>query len=240
MCIPGGGKVNAKREKQDRGKEGKSMTSFSTHWWKVLSLSLLGLVALALMSAFGPAAFANSLRTVRQPATVAHPNAASSTFTFSMVPSSSNISACLPHATASVTVTTGSLNDTMKVSVSGLAPSTGYDLFIIQTPGAPFGISWYQSDVHTDSSGSGSVTVKGIFNVETFSVSPGGTTTFSPTHQYHLGLWFNSPKVPFNLGCEPGATSPIVTPFNGQQHAGIQVLNTSNFPANAGPLSQIS
>jgi hypothetical protein len=128
----------------------------------------------------------------------------------------------------------------MKVSVSGLAPSTGYDLFIIQTPGAPFGISWYQSDVHTDSTGAGSATVKGIFNVETFSVSPGGTVTFSATHQYHLGLWFNSPKVPFNLGCEPGASSPIVTPFNGQQHAGIQVLNTSNFPANAGPLSQIS
>ncbi|HLI09019.1 MAG TPA: hypothetical protein VKV40_20825 [Ktedonobacteraceae bacterium] len=215
------------------------MTSFSTRRWKVLSLGVLALVALALMSAFGPAAFANPLRTARQQATVAHANAASSTFTFSMVPSSSNISACLPHATASVTVTTGSLNDTMKVSVSGLAPSTGYDLFVIQTPAAPFGVSWYQSDVQTNSSGSGSATVKGIFNVETFSVSPGGTTTFSPTHQYHLGLWFNNPKVPFKRGCEPGATSPIVTPFNGEQNAGIQVLNTSNFPANAGPLSQI-
>lgn len=216
------------------------MTSFLTRWWKVFSLVALGLMALALMSAcaVNPTAFTNSLSSASKPATAAHP--ASSTFTFSMVPSSSNISACLPQATATVKVTTGSLNDTMVVSVSGLAKSTGYDLFIIQTPGSPFGISWYQSDVNTNSSGAGSATVKGIFNVETFSVSPGGTTTFSPTHQYHLGLWFNSPKVPFNLGCEPGATSPIITPFNGQQHAGIQVLNTSNFPVNAGPLSQIS
>jgi hypothetical protein len=30
-------------------------------------------------------------------------------------------------------ITPGSLNDTMKVSVSGLAPSTGYDLFILDT-----------------------------------------------------------------------------------------------------------
>jgi hypothetical protein len=70
-------------------------------------------------------------------------------------------------------------------------------------------------------------------------VSPGGTTTFAPTHQYHLGLWFNNPSVPFNLGCEPGATSPVITPFNGIQHAGIQVLNTAQFPVNAGPLSHV-
>jgi len=45
--------------------------------------------------------------------------------------------------------------------------------------------------------------------------------------------------VPFNLGCEPGATSPIITPFNGNQKAGIQVLNTAQFPVAAGPLSQV-
>ena len=82
-------------------------------------------------------------------------------------------------------------------------------------------------------------TVRGVFDSETFSVSPGGTTTFAPTHQYHLGLWFNDPQVPFNLGCEPGATSPTITPFNGEQQAGIQVLNTSNFLVAAGPLSHV-
>ncbi len=160
-------------------------------------------------------------------------------FTFSMVPSP-GISACLPHAQGRVTIKRRSENDEMRVSVEDLAPNTGYDLFVIEIPNKPFGISWYQSDLQTNHEGDGSVTVRGIFNVETFSVSQGGpTTTFSPTHQYHLGLWFDDPQVPFDLGCEPGKTSPVITPFNGEQHAGIQVLNTSNFPDNAGPLSHV-
>jgi hypothetical protein len=152
---------------------------------------------------------------------------------------SPGIKSCLPHARGEVTVVPGSLNDLMVVSVHGMPANSDFDLFVIQQPNKPFGVSWYQSDIHADSHGNGFVTVRGIFDVETFSVSPGGTTTFAPTHQYHLGLWFNDPNLPFNLGCEPGATSPIVTPFNGEQHAGIQVLNTAQFPVNAGPLSQV-
>lgn len=159
-------------------------------------------------------------------------------FSFKLVPSP-NIAACLPKAGGRVTITPGSLNDIMTVSIHGMPAHAGFDLFVIQQPLAPFGVSWYQTDVNAGSSGSGSATVRGVFDVETFSVSPGGTTTFSPTHQYHLGLWFASPKTPFKLGCEPGATSPIVTPFNGEQHAGVQALNTSQFPVNAGPLSHV-
>jgi hypothetical protein len=203
----------------------------------LLALTVFALCALVIMSAkaAGASSLSNSLVQSNSSANVP----LSSSFTFSMVPSP-NIAACLPKAKGTVTITPNSLNDVMKVSVSGLAPNTGYDLFVIQLPNKPFGVSWYQSDVQTNSTGSGSATVQGIFNKETFSVSPGGTTTFSPTHQYHLGLWFNDPNVPFKLGCEPGATSPIVTPFNGEQHAGVQVLNTSNFPNNAGPLSHVS
>jgi hypothetical protein len=159
-------------------------------------------------------------------------------FTFSMVPAA-GIAACLPDASGSVTITTASLNDTMKVSVSGLPHNTDFDLFVIQLPNKPFGVAWYQSDLHAGPAGTGTTTVKGVFDKETFSVSTGGTVTFSPTHQFHLGLWFSSPSKPFSLGCEPGSTSPVVTPFNGEQHAGIQVLNTGNFPDNAGPLSHL-
>jgi hypothetical protein len=160
-------------------------------------------------------------------------------FTFKLVPSP-NIAACLPHAAGTVTITPGGENDTMKISTSGMPANAGFDLFVIQQPLAPFGVSWYQTDVNANAYGDGSATVRGVFDVETFSVSPGGTTTFSPTHQYHLGLWFSNPEVPFKLGCEPGATTPTITPFNGEQHAGVQVLNTSNFPTDAGPLSQVS
>jgi hypothetical protein len=161
-----------------------------------------------------------------------------SSFSFKLVPAT-GITACLPKASGHVTITTGSLNDTMVVTVTGMPANTGFDLFVIQQPAKPFGVSWYQTDIQANSSGTGSATVRGVFDSETFSVSPGGTTTFAPTHQYHLGLWFNDPNVPFNLGCEPGATSPVITPFNGEQNAGIQALNTSNFPIAAGPLSHV-
>ncbi len=172
------------------------------------------------------------------PASATSVAAYNSSFTFALVPSP-NIAACLPNAGGQVTITPGKQNDTMKVSIHGMPKNAGFDLFVIQQPLAPFGVSWYQTDVNANDEGDGSATVKGVFDVETFSVSPGGTTTFSPTHQYHLGLWFNNPQTPFNLGCEPGATAPIVTPFNGVQHAGVQVLNTSEFPVAAGPLSQV-
>jgi hypothetical protein len=157
---------------------------------------------------------------------------------FALVPSP-GIAKCLPHAGGRVTITPTSLNDIMQVSVHGMPRNTGFDLFVIQQPLKPFGVSWYQTDVQAGRFGTGSATVRGIFDRETFSVSPGGTVTFPPTHQFHLGMWFNNPNTPFRLGCEPTATTPVVTPFNGEQHAGIQALNTSQFPVNAGPLSRV-
>ena len=161
--------------------------------------------------------------------------------------------ACIPDARGLVTVVPNDLNDLMSVQVAGLPPNTDFDLFVTQLPDAPFGVSWYQSDLHTNSYGYGSVTVRGIFDVETFSLSLGGpaggsdptqgltspavvdtNVVMRPTHQYHLGLWFNSPDDAARANC--GAT---VTPFNGEQHAGIQALSTRNFPAAQGPLSQI-
>ena len=152
---------------------------------------------------------------------------------------SPGIKSCLPHAWGEAVVVPGSLNDLMAVAIHGMPANSDFDLFVIQQPNKPFGVSWYQTDMHADSHGDGFATVRGIFDAETFSVSPGGTTKFAPTHQYHLGLWFNDPNLPFKLGCEPGAASPIVTPFNGEQHAGIQVLNTARFPVDAGPLSRV-
>ena len=159
-------------------------------------------------------------------------------FTFPLTPSP-GIKACVPHLGGFATITPGSQNDVMQVTIFGAPRNAGFDLFVIQQPLKPFGVAWYQSDINTGDDGTGSARVRGIFDVETFSVSPGGSATFPPTHQYHLGLWFNDPSLPFKLGCEPGATAPIVTPFNGEQHAGIQALNTSQFPVNAGPLSKV-
>lgn len=200
------------------------------YWLKGSPLLVLALVALAACGTTGAV-----------PTSTTDVNAdTSGGFHFNLV-ASPGIAACLPHASGKAVIVKGDLNDLLVVNVSGLAPKTGYDLFVTQLPNKPFGIAWYQSDLETDGHGNGSVSVRGIFNVETFSVSTGGpTVTFPATHQYHLGLWFNDPEVPFKLHCEGNATSPVVTPFNGEQHAGIQALNTSNFPDNAGPLSHVS
>jgi hypothetical protein len=169
-------------------------------------------------------------------------------FQFMMVPSSNAIKTCLPHAAAQVTITGARNNQIMMINAVGLAPNTGYDLFVIQVPHAKFGIAWYQTDLQTNNLGKGMAIVRGIFSNETFSISqdtittngrentPQTGATFGAVNQYHLGLWFNDPQVPFDLGCEPGAQQPTVTPFNGEQHAGIQVLNTSTFGDSDGPL----
>ena len=192
-----------------------------------------------MIAAIGVVAAALSLTATAGAAAHAPARTAASSFSFALKSSSSAITACLPKAGGHVTITPGALNDTMTVSLHGMPANAGFDLFVIQQPTAPFGVTWYQTDIQANSNGFGSATVKGVFDSETFSLSLGGTATFSPTHQYHLGVWFNDPSVPFNLGCEPGATAPTVTPFNGEQNAGIQVVNTAQFPVNAGPLSHV-
>jgi len=187
----------------------------------IRSILAPGAAKAAAVVATGAAAVALSLTAAAGAATGgAHArSAAASSFSFPLKPSSAAISACLPKAGGRATITPGALNDTMTVSLHGMPANSDFDLFVIQQPTAPFGVSWYQSDIHANANGSGSAT--------------------APTHQYHLGVWFNDPNVPFNLGCEPGATAPIVTPFNGEQNAGIQVVNTAQFPVNAGPLSHV-
>jgi hypothetical protein len=198
----------------------------------------LATIAATMTLAAGLAAYGLSPAGAATRSPAAHTAPATSTFPFKLV-ASPGIAKCLPHAHGEAWITPGSLNDVMKVTLWGMPKNSDFDLFVIQLPNKPFGVSWYQSDIHAGANGSGSATVQGIFDKETFSVSPGGTTTFKPTHQFHLGVWFNDPNLPFRLGCEPGQAKPVVTPFNGEQHAGIQVVNTANFPNNAGPLSKV-
>jgi hypothetical protein len=158
-------------------------------------------------------------------------------FVFQLVPSP-GIASCLPHAGGTVAIFPHKLNDTMVVSIHGMPANTGFDLFVIQEPNKPFGISWYQSDIEAGRNGTGVATVQGIFDRETFSVSPANspTVSFDPVNQLHLGLWFDNPDTPQALGCTAVRT---VTPFNGEHNAGIQVLNTAEFPVNAGPLGHV-
>lgn len=164
---------------------------------------------------------------------------------------------CLPKASARVTVRSIGPVELMSVEVTGLPPKTDFDFFVIQVPKAPFGLSWYQGDIVTDGRGRGRGEFIGRFSIETFIVGPmpppgvgptpapvvhtsppfpdaASSPPTGPVHTYHLGLWFNSPNDAAHAGCPN-----TVTPFNGDHTAGIQVLNTSNFPDDHGPLRDL-
>jgi hypothetical protein len=154
---------------------------------------------------------------------------------------------CLPNATATVSVKSFGEVEIMSVEAQGLPPNTGFDLFVIQLPSAPFGLSWYQGDMETDHDGRAQGTFIGRFSEETFIVAPGvggapmvhntdATTNpaTGPIHTAHLGLWFNSPADAAAAGC-----GGAVTPFNGEHNAGVQALSTAHIPANQGPLLRL-
>jgi hypothetical protein len=207
--------------------------------WTTGGLATLAMAGAAAVTT-GTTSASASTAAVTRPASAAAPASRSGPFPFQLVPSSSDIRSCLPHARGEALIIPGKQNDLMRVAVHGMPANSEFDLFVIQTPGKPFGVSWYQTDIDVDRHGNGSAVVQGIFDAETFSVAiPGSNPTFGATHQFHLGLWFNDPQLPFDLGCEPGLAKAAVTPFNGEQNAGIQVLNTSEFPDNAGPLSHV-
>ena len=169
--------------------------------------------------------------------------------TFTMQRSPGIVTAgCLPNASAKVVLRHDGEVERMRIDAVGLPPNTEFDTFVIQVPNLPFGVSWYQGDLESDQWGKAHQEYVGRFSEETFAIAPNtapapsvhsqppfpdATTNppFGPIHTFHVGIWFNSPTDAVNAGC-PGAT----TAFNGEHNAGVQVLNTANYPDTAGPL----
>jgi hypothetical protein len=159
----------------------------------------------------------------------------------------------LPNARGRVRIESVGPVEIMDVKVEGLPPNTDFDFFVIQVPKGPFGLAWYQGDIETNKYGVGHERFIGRFSIETFIVAtppsapaplvfndqpfPDASTnpTTNPVQLYHLGLWFNNPQDAVNAG-GPGT----VTPFNGEHHAGVQILDTSNFPDDHGPLRDVN
>jgi hypothetical protein len=180
----------------------------------------------------------------------AAPDHSDDSVTFNMVVSA-GAKTCLPNASATVRIMPAGPVELMDVTVQGLPPKTEFDFFVIQVPKAPFGVSWYQGDIETDKNGRGHQHFIGRFGIETFAIAPGSAPApvvfngpfpdaslnppFNPIQMYHLGLWFGSPAAAQAAGC-----AATVTPFNGEHNAGIQVLNTSNFPDDHGPLRDVN
>jgi hypothetical protein len=138
----------------------------------------------------------------------------------------------MAHASAKISVTNrfrrDALNDTMTLTAHGLPPNTGFDLFLVtnsafDTGFTTFGFGWYQSDVESNSHGNASVSVRGIFDHETFVLNP--PTTVERTN--NVGFWFDSPSHEASV-CHSAA--PAATPFNGEQNAGLLAMITKGAP----------
>jgi hypothetical protein len=174
--------------------------------------------------------------------------AAGNNFSFKLVPSA-GVTSCLAYKLPYGQVTVNDLGpvQNMHVEVFNLPGNAEFTLFVIQVPNKPFGLAWYQGDIETNSSGHGVLDVTGIFSGETFTLAPGvapapklfpddatSNPETPPVQINHLGVWFGDPAVAEAAGC-PGT----VTPFESNHHAGIQVLNTSNYPDINGPLQKV-
>ena len=154
---------------------------------------------------------------------------------------------CLAGASANVTVQPAGQVEHMTISAHNLVPNSEYDVFVIQVPDAPFGVSWYQGDLESDAQGNAIGHYAGRFNIETFAVAPGvgpapvvfpgdgaQNVASPPIHEYHVGVWFGSPATAAKAGCPT-----TVTPFNGEHNAGIQALSTKQFGDRFGPLRRL-
>ena len=164
---------------------------------------------------------------------------------------SSNAPGCVPNATGTIAIVKQGNTEKLTVSVSGMPKKADFDVFVIQSADAPFGVSWYQGDLTTDKNGKGSQSFVGRFSIETFVVAPGvvaapqvhtggafpdavGGVSAAPIHTFHVGLWFNSPGDSAAAGC-----ANTDTPFNGDHDAGPQVLKTVPEGNGLGPLAQV-
>src|SRR6516164_7976317 len=173
-------------------------------------------------------------------------------FRFEMVRNPALNPNIFPNAHGRVKIESVGPVEIMDVKVEGLPPNTDFDFFVIQVPTAPFGLAWYQGDIETNARGIGYGRFIGRFSIETFIVAtapsapapnvfdegPFPDATFNPTTNpvqlYHLGLWFNDPNDAKNAGFPA-----TVTPFNGEHNAGVQILDTSNYPTLQGPLIKV-
>src|SRR3981081_218719 len=98
-------------------------------------------------------------------------------FRFDLVRSKglANFPTVAPHAHGQVKIESVGPVEIMKVKVWGLPPNTGFDLFVIQVPNGPFGLSWYQGDIQSNKDGVEYGEVIRITKMESFIAAQGAS-----------------------------------------------------------------
>ncbi|HEX4775546.1 MAG TPA: hypothetical protein VFW74_02135 [Acidimicrobiia bacterium] len=145
---------------------------------------------------------------------------------FDLTPSTPAIAACLPHLRASVEVeleTDQKGRDEFEIRASGLPANQDFTVFLLETPGTPFGAAEYIGDFSTDASGRGRNSFKLIVAEAFSSTLVNGTRVRADLN--HVGFWFADPAED-DVCFGPGGGA--VTPFDGDNEAGVQVMNSAN------------
>jgi hypothetical protein len=192
--------------------------------WKSLGLLLTGCITIAVFVASGASGAANSNGTsynmVRSGAAAAAP-----VIKRKLTPSSAKLADCMPGAELNVIValTTDEIGfDSFTITARRLPANTSFTVFLLQQAGSPFGAAEYIGDFTTDANGSAQNTFRLIVQEAFSSTLVNGTRVRVDLNQ--IGSWFADPKDDdFCLG----EGSPV-TPFDGDNEAGVQAFNSAN------------
>jgi hypothetical protein len=112
--------------------------------------------------------------------------------------------------------------DIFDVRARHIAPNRDYTIFLLQQAGAPFGAAEYIGDLSTNEDGNGHVELHLIVQEAFSSTIVNGQRTRVDLNR--VGMWFADPKDDdFCLG----VNSPV-TPFDGDNEAGVQAFNSAN------------
>jgi hypothetical protein len=148
---------------------------------------------------------------------------------FKLAPSNDKLADCLPKVKVNISValrTDATGRDIFKADISGAPKNISFTIFLLERPDKGFGAAEYIGDLNTDKYGRGHVELRLIVE-EAFSstlVNEGTDHEKRVRKELdHVGMWFADQKDDdFCLG----ANSPV-TPFDGDNEAGVQVFNSA-------------
>jgi hypothetical protein len=142
-----------------------------------------------------------------------------------LTPSSARLAQCMPDADVDVDVklTTDKKGfDIFDITARHIAPNRDYTVFLLEQAGSPFGAAEYIGDLSTDEYGNGHAEFHLIVQEAFASTIVNGTRVRVDLNR--VGMWFADPKDDdFCLG----PNSPV-TPFDGDNEAGVQAFNSAN------------
>ncbi len=160
--------------------------------------------------------------------------AAAKTTNLRLTPSTPQLARCMPHARVRVTLksTTDQVGfDRFKVRARGLPRNTDFTVFLLQTAGAPFGAAEYIGDITSNKRGNASNEFRLIVDEAFSSTIVNGQRVRVDLNR--VGMWFADPADDDFCRATPGTN--MVTPFDGDNEAGVQAFNSANARALPAP-----